>query len=64
MAAHFILNFTTFIFNGVHRPFVNHPGLLPLDGVPGLAQCRLAFEVAALGVVWWAWRKAGKPNRA
>ncbi len=64
MVAHFILNFTIFIFYGVFRPLVNHPGLLPLDGVAGLAQCRLAFDVAALGVVWWAWCKAGKPNRA
>ena len=63
MAAHFILNFTIFLFNGVFRPFVNHPGLLPLNGVAGVAMWRLAFELVALGVVWWAWCRAGRPNR-
>jgi membrane protease YdiL (CAAX protease family) len=64
MVAHFILNFTFLIFHGVASPLVFHPGLLPLVSTPVPALLRLAFESVALGVVWWAWCKAGKPNRA
>ncbi len=63
MIAHFALNFTKLIFTGVAIPLVYHSGLLPGPSTPGVALLRLTFEMMALGGVWWAWCRAGRPNR-
>jgi membrane protease YdiL (CAAX protease family) len=55
MAAHFILNFTTGIFNGIFRRFGSYPGLLIGETSNYQFYARVGFEVVAVLIVWAVW---------
>jgi membrane protease YdiL (CAAX protease family) len=63
MAAHFILNFTTILFNGIFTRFVSSPGLLIGEPSPYQFYARTSFEVLAVLILWAVWlRHIRDPN--